>query len=78
MIRQILHQLDARKRESHAPWRQLCYVNPILYMVEGLRHGILGRSDVNPWVGLGILGAMLVAGGAITYQLLRSGYKLRT
>jgi len=28
MIRQILHQLDARKRESHAPWRQLCDLVP--------------------------------------------------
>ena len=28
MIRQILHQLDARQRESHTPWRALCDLVP--------------------------------------------------
>ena len=29
MIRQILHQLDLMKEQSHTPWRQLC--DPVPY-----------------------------------------------
>lgn len=61
-----------------SPFRELVLFNPILYMVEGLRYGLLGRSDVSPWIGLfALLGVTGVALG-IAFAWLKSGYKLRS
>jgi ABC-2 type transport system permease protein len=51
--------------------------NPVFYMVDAVRHGMLGISDSPPVVGsLLVLG---LAGGALIgpYLLLRSGWRLR-
>ena len=60
-----------------APWDQVSRFNPILYMVNGLRHGMTGVSDV-PWThGLIVLSVLAALFGAAAVALLRSGYKLR-
>jgi ABC-2 type transport system permease protein len=59
------------------PWSSITKLNPILYMVEGLRYGMLGRSDVSPWLGLGMTVALLAASGALVWVMLARGYKLR-
>jgi len=58
-------------------WRAVAHANPILYMVEGLRYGFIGASDVNPLVGMSLLSAVTLAGGVACYAILRSGYRLR-
>ena len=58
--------------------QELAMANPILYMVEGLRFGILGRSDVSPYLGLGILVVVSGVALAVAYHWLRIGYKLRS
>ncbi|HEX8910374.1 MAG TPA: ABC transporter permease [Anaeromyxobacteraceae bacterium] len=57
--------------------RQFTLVNPVFYMVDGVRYGMLGLSDARPAVGLALVAALaaLALGGA--YLMLRSGYKLR-
>lgn len=52
--------------------------NPILYMVEGLRFGILGQSDVPPIVGFSILVVANVITLVVAYRWLVSGYRLRS
>jgi len=42
------------------PWDTVTRLNPILYMVEGLRFGFLGASSTSPWLGL------LITGGVAT------------
>jgi ABC-2 type transport system permease protein len=59
------------------PWSSITRLNPILYMVEGLRYGMLGRSDVSPWLGIGLTLALTVASGAAVWVMLARGYKLR-
>lgn len=59
------------------PWSAVTRLNPILYMVEGLRYGVLGRSDVSPWLGLGLTLALSAASGAAVWVMLARGYKLR-
>jgi ABC-2 type transport system permease protein len=57
-------------------WQKVSMANPIFYLVDALRHAVLGISDV-PWaVSLGILCAM--AGGSFLFcvYLFRIGYKL--
>ncbi|HWE28683.1 MAG TPA: ABC transporter permease [Polyangia bacterium] len=59
------------------PWSAITRLNPILYMVEGLRYGVLGRSDVSPWLGLALTLALSAASGAVVWIMLARGYKLR-
>jgi ABC-2 type transport system permease protein len=57
--------------------RRFTLANPIFYMVDGVRYGMLGISDAPPWAGAALLAAL--ASGAVggAYAMLRSGYKLR-
>jgi len=59
------------------PWSAITRLNPILYMVEGLRYGLIGRSDVSPWLGLGLTVALTLASGGVVWVMLARGYKLR-
>ena len=35
-----------------SPWHELSHANPLFYMVDAIRHGFLGQSDVSPLVSL--------------------------
>lgn len=52
-------------------------LNPIFYMVNTFRYGILGTSDVNIWLSLGMLTAFVVALYTICIVLLHRGTGLR-
>jgi ABC-2 type transport system permease protein len=57
--------------------RQLTLLNPVFYIVDGVRYGLLGLSDAHPGAGAAIA-ALLCAGSlAGAYAMLRTGYKLR-
>jgi ABC-2 type transport system permease protein len=53
-------------------------LNPILYLVEGMRAGLLGTAAVDPRVGLGALVAATGLLIAACLLVLRSGWKLRS
>jgi ABC-2 type transport system permease protein len=59
------------------PWAGITRANPILYMVEGLRYGLLDLGPV-PWLGLGITSALCALAVVIVWWMLASGYKLRS
>lgn len=61
-----------------SPFREAVLFNPILYMVEGLRYGLLGISDVSPWIGLVALSAVCLVALSVAYTWLRTGYRLRS
>ena len=60
------------------PWRTLSYANPILYMVNAFRYGILGRSDMPIAVAFGILLLFIVVFYAAALFLLRRGIGIRS
>ncbi len=60
------------------PWDAISRLNPILYMVNGLRHGLIGVSDVPPTHALVVVVTLLVAILALTASLLARGYNLRS
>jgi ABC-2 type transport system permease protein len=64
-------------RELPSPWDQISLFNPMVYMVEGLRYGMLGRSVFPPTLGGGILLALAVVATVVAYLALRSGYKMK-
>ncbi len=53
-------------------------MNPILYMVNAFRYGVLGVSDINVWIAFSMI--VLFTGGLITWAmiLLRQGRGLRS
>lgn len=58
-------------------WRHLSLLNPMVYMVNGVRYGFLGYSDVNPAIALLVLTAVTIIVIAVDISLFRSGYGLR-
>jgi ABC-2 type transport system permease protein len=58
-------------------WQTITRLNPILYMVEGLRYGLLGVSHASPWIGLGVTAGIAAVTLTLVWWMLASGYKLR-
>ncbi|MDX1458499.1 MAG: ABC transporter permease [Marinobacter sp.] len=58
-------------------WQGVSLVNPILYMVNAFRYGILGVSDVNVVVALGMILVFIAALSAIALQMLKRGKGIR-
>lgn len=58
-------------------WQNLSLINPIVYMVNAFRYGILGHSDVNVWLSLFIITLSCIAFYSIAYFLLNRGTGMR-
>lgn len=58
-------------------WQGVSMANPILYMVNGFRYGILGVSDVNPFVSLGMILVFIAVLTAIALRMLARGKGIR-
>ena len=54
------------------------YANPIFYMVNAFRYGLLGVSDVPVWVAYALMLAFTAVLGAICLALLKRGVGLRS
>jgi ABC-2 type transport system permease protein len=60
------------------PWRTISYANPILYMVNAFRFGILGRSDMPIAVAFGVLSLFILGFYAAAVWMLRRGIGIRS
>ncbi|HEY5717910.1 MAG TPA: ABC transporter permease [Motiliproteus sp.] len=58
-------------------WQQVSHLNPILYMVNTFRYGILGISDVDIGFAFGIIVLFVVLLYSYAYYLLRIGKGIR-
>jgi len=59
-------------------WQNVALANPILYMVNGFRYGMLGVTDVPLFAAFGIIIAFMLVLGGICLTLLSRGTGLRT
>lgn len=59
-------------------WRNLSKANPILYMVNGLRYGFLGVSDIPVGAGLAMLTFFFIATFGLCLVLMKKGKGLRS
>jgi len=57
--------------------RGFTHANPIFYVVDVVRFGMLGVSDASPWVGGLLLASLACVAVGAAWLLLRSGYRLR-
>jgi ABC-2 type transport system permease protein len=60
-----------------SPWKEISYANPILYMVNAFRYGLLD-TDINLGVAYAVMLGFVVVFGAICLNLLHRGVGLRT
>lgn len=60
------------------PWRTVSFANPILYMVNAFRHGILGQSDMRIEVAYGVLLLFIVGFYLLANTMLRRGVGIRS
>jgi len=57
--------------------RSLTHFNPVFYLIDGLRYGVIGASDSSPVVGALFSGALIVVLGLWTWRWFASGYRLK-
>ena len=55
----------------------LSHANPICYLIDGVRYGVIGRSDSSPVLGLLICVATSAAVIALCWWMFRRGYRLK-
>ena len=60
-----------------SPWEELSHVNPVFYLVNAIRFGFLGQSDVSVWLCLGVTAAMAIPAYLWAQYLFTSGHKLK-
>ena len=60
-----------------SPWEQLSYANPIFYIVECVRWGFLGTSDVPIALAFGVTVVLAAAAFMWTVWLFRTGRRLK-
>jgi ABC-2 type transport system permease protein len=60
-----------------SPWHELSHVNPIFYLVNAVRYGFLGESDVSIWLSLGVTAALAIPAYAWAQHLFTTGKRLK-
>ena len=60
-----------------SPWREVAYLNPVVYLVNGFRWSFLGRADVPPAVSFGMTLAVLALCAGLIAWIFRTGYRLK-
>jgi len=60
------------------PWREISYANPILYMVNAFRYGLLGVSDISLVWAYSVMLIFVIVLGSVCLTLLHRGVGLRS
>jgi ABC-2 type transport system permease protein len=61
-----------------SPWEELSHFNPIFYLVNAVRFGFLGQSDVSVWLSLGVTAALAIPAYAWAQHLFTTGKRLKS
>jgi ABC-2 type transport system permease protein len=56
---------------------EITHVNPVFYLIDGVRFGVLGVSDSSPWLGLVVCSATTLAVTFVAWWMFRTGYRLK-
>jgi len=54
-------------------WQLVSKLNPVLYMINGFRFGILGSSDIPLWHSYAVILLFIAVLGSIAMRLLNNG-----
>ncbi|WP_299082721.1 ABC transporter permease [uncultured Ruegeria sp.] len=56
---------------------RISHANPVFYLIDGLRYGMIGVSDSAPLLGFAVCSGATIFVCAVTWQMLRTGYRLK-
>ena len=59
-------------------WQRVSLANPVLYMVNAFRYGLLGVSDISLWLALAIILGFILVLGAFAMWLLARGVGIKS
>ncbi len=60
-----------------SPWEEISHANPIFYLVQSVRYGFLGTSDVSVWLALAVTAVLAAACVAWSTWLFATGRKIK-
>lgn len=60
-----------------SPWDEITHANPLFYVVNAVRYGFLGQSDVSIWLSFSVTAAIAVAMVAWAQYLFSTGKRLK-
>lgn len=60
-----------------SPWQEVSHVNPIFFLINAVRYGFLGTSDVPIGIALGVTAALALAVAGWSASMFRSGRRLK-
>jgi len=60
-----------------SPWHEISHANPIFYLLNAVRYGFLGTTDVSVALSLAVTGALAAAMVAWSSWLFRTGHRLK-
>jgi ABC-2 type transport system permease protein len=60
-----------------SPWQELSHVNPIFYLINAVRYGFLGTSDVSVALSLGLTAVIALVCAAWSLWLFSTGRRLK-
>jgi ABC-2 type transport system permease protein len=61
-----------------SPWEELSHFNPVFYLVNAVRYGFLGESDVQVLLSLGVTAALAIPAYAWAQHLFTTGKRLKS
>ncbi|HEY2637734.1 MAG TPA: ABC transporter permease, partial [Solirubrobacteraceae bacterium] len=60
-----------------SPWQEVSHVNPLFYLVNAVRYGFVGTSDVSVALSLGVIAALAAVAVGWSSWLFATGRKLK-
>jgi ABC-2 type transport system permease protein len=58
-------------------WQKITHLNPIFYMVNALRHAMIGQEEINMSIAMGVIVLMMGVLITVNLQMLKRGVGLR-
>ena len=58
-------------------WRPLLELNPLFYVIDGIRYGMTGRSDADPLAAAAVLAGLIAVAWGVCHAMIRRGYRLK-
>jgi ABC-2 type transport system permease protein len=59
-------------------WGVLVWYNPIFYLIDGFRFGVLGVSDAAPWASAAVCVTASAMGYVLCWRMVATGYRIKS
>ncbi|RSK33051.1 multidrug ABC transporter permease [Rhodovulum iodosum] len=55
----------------------ITHLNPVFYLIDGVRYGVIGQSDSSPWLGLAVCTLSTALVLTLCWHWFRRGYRMK-